>query len=404
MTQTRVQRIPPRPIRIQSPPTRSPRNHDNLLLVVPHKHGSTWLFPLFSDERMLAALGMSRALDIEPLSRGKAWSYDWPHDIRLSPGELAHTRTLAVGQFAYPGALSGDFRALFVHRDPRDVIVSHYFSLRFSHMPVANLNQIRERLRTMSFSQGLRHVIELNVQMKRYGIARAWQESADPRVLCVRYEDLILNPLPTFTRACEHLGAEISAGQLQEVLDQHSFGKGSGRKLGQVDLFAHQRSGLPGQWKTYFDRPAVEMMRRVVGELIEYLGYGSFEAQEEPAPLNDVTVTWTPELERTLRNINEALGLFPEDRVLLYGAGLDLRAVCASTMLYGRNNILGAIDDNADLHGTVIGGQCQVFPPEAVEALRPDVIVVNSTNYRRELYQKARALVRSLPFHVDVFY
>jgi hypothetical protein len=220
----------------------------------------------------------------------------------------------------------------------------------------------------------------------------------------VRYEDLILNPLPTFTRACEHLGAEISLGQLQEVLDQYSFGKGSGRKLGQVDLFAHQRSGLPGQWKTYFDRPAVEMMRRQAGDLIEHLGYEPFEAQEEPAPLNDVMVNWTPELEQTLRNVNEALRLFPEDRVLFYGAGLDLRAVCASTVLYGRDNVLGAIDDNADLHGTAIGGQCRVFPPEAVEALRPDVIVVNSTNYRRKLYQKALALVRSLPFHVDVFY
>ncbi|UCG33967.1 MAG: hypothetical protein JSU68_04880, partial [Phycisphaerales bacterium] len=119
---------------------------------------------------------------------------------------------------------------------------------------------------------------------------------------------------------------------------------------------------------------------------------------------NDAVVNWTPELEQSLRNINEALGLFPKDRVLFYGAGLDLRAVCASTMLYGRDNILGAIDDNAGLHGTVVGGQCRVFPPEALEALRPDVLVVNSTSYRRELYRKARALVRNLPFHVDVFY
>jgi hypothetical protein len=404
MTPTRIQRIPPRPRPAQGPAARSPRNHDNLLLVVPHKHGSTWLFPLFSDERVLAALGMSQVLDIEPLSRGKPWSYSWPDDIRLSPGELAHTRTLAVHQLEHPGAMSSDFRALFVHRDPRDVIVSHYFSLRFSHMPVAGLGRIRDRLRKMSFSRGLRHVIEMNVQMGRYETALAWQDSADPRVLCVRYEDLILNPLPTFTRACEHLGAEISVGQLQEVLDQYSFGKHTGRKLGQVDLFAHQRSGLPGQWKMYFDRPGVEMMRREAGELIEYLGYEPFEAQEEPAPLNDVVVSWTPELEQTLRNINEALRLFPEDRVLFYGAGLDLRAICASTVLYGRDNILGAMDDNADLHGAVIGGQCRVFPPEAVEAIHPDVIVVNSTNYRRELYQRARALVRSLPFHVDVFY
>ena len=380
------------------------RTHDNLVLVVPHKHGSTWLFPVFSDRRMLAALGMKGGRDIEPLSRGKAWSYDWPEDIKLTPGELAHTRTLAPDQLECPGAMSSDYRALFVHRDPRDVIVSHYFSLRFRHIPMANIERIRADLRRMSFSEGLRHVIRLNLQMQRYEIQRAWQACSDPRVLCVRYEDLILDPLPTFAGVCRHLGAEVPVGLLEEVLEEYGFGKRSGRKLGQVDLFAHQRSGMPGQWKLYLDGPAVDMMRREAGELIELLGYEPFESQERPAPLNDVVIDWSPELEQTIRTVSQALCLFPEDRILFYGAGLGLRAICASTMLYGRSNILGAIDDNPELHGTVVGGQCKVYSPQAVAALRPDVIVINSGNYRRELYQKARALVRGLPSHVDVFF
>lgn len=404
MTTAAPRRQPPKPQLGARPSAKVGRKYDNLVLVIPHKHGSTWLFKVFTDQRMLSALGMEAGRDIEPLSKGGPWSYDWPAEVRLAPGELAYTRLLAPEQLGRAEALASNHRTLYVHRDPRDVIISHYFSLRFSHGLRGNIDRIRDDLRGMSFSEGLRHVIGLNLKIRRYEMQRRWQNHPDPRILRVRYEDLILDPLPGLIRACRHFGADVAPELLQEVLEEYSFEKISGRKLGQVDVFAHQRSGLPGQWKLYLDPPAVELLRKEAGGLIEQLGYEPFERQEKVAPINDLLIDWTPELEQTLRHTSEALNLFGEDRILFYGAGLDLRAICACTMLYGRSNILGAIDDNPDLHGTAIGGQCEVHPPEALEGLRPDVIVINSSNYRQELYRKARALVKRLPFHVDVFY
>jgi hypothetical protein len=377
---------------------------DNVVLVVPHKHGSTGVFRVFSDPRVLADLGMKSAVDIEPLSKGKAWDYAWPTNTHLSPGELAYTRILAPDQLDRTDGLSANHRAVYVHRDPRDVIVSHYFSLRFSHGLRDGINRIRNDLRGMSFSQGIRHVIELNLQIRRYEMQRAWQERRDPRLLHVRYEDFVRDPAATFARVCRHCGADVPEERLKEVSEEYGFAEPSRRKPGEVNLFAHQRSGLPGQWKLYLDSLAVEMLRAEAGALIEQLGYEPFEAQESPAPINDLVIDWTDELEQTLRRMNEALTLFADDRVLFYGAGLDLLAICASTLLYGRSNVLGAIDDNPKLHGAVVGKQCRVYSPDEIESLRPDVIVINSTRCRKELYRQARARVKSLSFDVDVFY
>ena len=379
------------------------RTLDNLVLVVPHKHGSVWLIDVLTDERLLPALRMRRARDVEPRTSGP-WTYRWPEDTRLAQGELAYTRLLTPDQLDRADVISPHCRAVYVFRDPRDTVVSHYFSLRFSHGLMGKIAEIRDTLRGLSFSDGVLHTIGLQVQMKRYATQALWQACADPRVCRVRYEDLLLRPQDTFGQVCAHFGADVPDRLLDEVIKDHGFERTPGRKLGQVDIFAHKRHGLPGQWKQYLDSRAVETLRREAGRLIEQLGYEPFAAQQEPAPTNDVVVNWSSALEDVVRRINEALSLFPTERVLLYGAGLDLRAVCASTLLYGRSNVLGAIDDNPGLQGTVIGGHCRVFSPAEVEALRPEVIIINSTNHRKELYQRARKMAAGLPFRVDVFY
>jgi len=392
----------------RSATTSAPKSHarpfDNLVLVVPHKHGSTWLFRLFSDERMLSAMRMSRSRDAEPRNEPGPWTYRWPHGLALAPGELAYTRILTPDQINRDDVLSQNCRAVYVHRDPRDTVISHYFSLRFSHGLMGGIERIRNRLRELSFSDGMLHTIRLQVEMRRYETQRSWKLCADPRILNVRYEDLISDPLPTVSRVLAHFGCDMPKRSLNDVLEDFSFEATCGRKLGQVDLFAHNRSGLPGQWKQFLDRHALEMLQKEAGNLLEQLGYERDDPETNPAPVNDVVIAWTPELEQMLRRISKALTLFPRERILFYGAGLDLRAICASTLLYGRNNVGGAIDDDAALHGTLLGGHCPVYPPSEIEALRPDVIVVSSTTHRDALFQKARHLARTLPCRAEVFY
>jgi len=168
------------------------------------------------------------------------------------------------------------YKAFFVMRDPRDLIVSMYFSSRYSHTPVGNIPKVRELLNDMSQADGIRYTIRYLEDFGFYAALRSWVNSSksDDNVLLLRFEELIVNDnLEIFKRLFAHTDIRIPEETLYQLLQDYSFERLSGRRQGEEDKYAHYRKGSPGDWTTYFDSTIVAEFKEVTGNLVMHLGY-----------------------------------------------------------------------------------------------------------------------------------
>lgn len=172
-----------------------------------------------------------------------------------------------------------DWRAFWVMRDPRDMMVSRYFSHRNSH-PMLNSSLLKEReaLRSMSMHDGLMRMIrELGERQNALlGALSSWLNAkADKRIRLFRYEDLTgPNQVVHFQSLMNHCEIQLSGRERKILLRRSSFKRLSGgRKPGEADPASHYRSGLSGDWRAHFSPAHERVFREVSGDLLKRLGY-----------------------------------------------------------------------------------------------------------------------------------
>jgi hypothetical protein len=204
-----------------------------------------------------------------------------------------------------------EFRGVHLVRDPRDVLVSSYFSHRDSHPTRLwpELEAHRRDLRAVDQEQGL--LLEMDCRAQQFADLGAWQYD-DPRVLEWRMEALVADPAAHFRQLLDfwglatmeasgasaglrananrllaalerrgpvdrlprwHSGA-VGTAELETALAKHSFRrKSGGRRAGQADTGHHYRSGAQGDWRQHFSRRVTEAFKERFGDLLVQLGY-----------------------------------------------------------------------------------------------------------------------------------
>ena len=169
-----------------------------------------------------------------------------------------------------------DYRAFVVIRDPRDIVVSWYFSAALTHGVKHSemLQALRKDLGSMSFQDGLMLSIEqLNYL---FNSLRSWRQSeeTDPRIKIFKFEDLTqANRFVVFKELLQHCKISVSDTVLHDVLNQYSFEKLTKRRTGEEDLSSHLRKGMAGDWVNYFNRAVSHKFAEAAGDLPAMLGY-----------------------------------------------------------------------------------------------------------------------------------
>ncbi|MDI1463245.1 sulfotransferase domain-containing protein [Catellatospora sp. KI3] len=211
-------------------------------------------------------------------------------------------------------------RTVNVIRDPRDIVVSGYFSHRNTHAVQAlgvtwhELIEHRERLLKLDESAGMLEEIEFSGYFLDH--MDTW-DYRQPEVLELRMEEQIADPVAVWTRIFEHYGllvppgaiggwvraaalrwrlgavrAEPGRARVRRALagpaprrlprayvplatDYHTFTRlsYSDRRPGEVDEMNHYRKGVPGDWRNYFTERHRAAFRARYGDLAERLGY-----------------------------------------------------------------------------------------------------------------------------------
>ncbi|HVR79566.1 MAG TPA: sulfotransferase domain-containing protein [Acidimicrobiia bacterium] len=256
-------------VEVQSP-------SDNVFHCCLHKTASQWIRRIAKDSRVFKYSGlrdhhyqssMPGGHDPRPVNER---SFDEPFPMRtfVTPLYIDYRNYRSI-----PKPESA--RGFFVTRDPRDIVVSWYFSSLYSHRLMGDLSDVRGTLSDVDMPTGLSYSIRHLADFGVFDAQRSWTESgSDPTVVVVRFEDLIgERSLEVFADLFNHCRIAIPSTELPALLETHSFERLSGRNQGEADPQAHFRKGVAGDWKNHFDESVREEFHRVTGDLVEALGY-----------------------------------------------------------------------------------------------------------------------------------
>ena len=176
----------------------------------------------------------------------------------------------------------GDFVGSHLIRDPRDVIVSGYFyhlwtDEAWAHQPKQEYDgqSYQQFLNSTDQHAGISAEIDrFSKYVDEYSL-RKWNYR-DPRIIELRYEDLIADEAGIFERMFRHYGFhEKAIRRCVKAALQFSFEKVTARKPGEATEKQHLRSGKPGQWRDVLSREHCEAIRVQFGDLLVKTGYES---------------------------------------------------------------------------------------------------------------------------------
>jgi lipopolysaccharide transport system ATP-binding protein len=103
-------------------------------------------------------------------------------------------------------------------------------------------------------------------------IIRSWVDTSH---LHVTYEQLLDDEQASFERIMEYCGIDATKKRIGEAVRAVSFEQLAQRRRGVEDVNSHQRKGVAGDWRNYFDDDLKERFKDLYGDVLIAGGYES---------------------------------------------------------------------------------------------------------------------------------
>lgn len=170
-----------------------------------------------------------------------------------------------------------------VWRDGRDVLISQYFHWLFEN-DRGNKHLVEKCRSDLNFTDynnvesNLIPFMEYVYEQSRHP-RFTWSEFVDKWLDCkncvhVRYEDIRVQPVAELQRITNELtGVLLDESYAKRIVEEYSFEKLSGRKVGVVNTRSFLRKGIVGDWKNYFSHEARKQFDNYAGDSLIKLGY-----------------------------------------------------------------------------------------------------------------------------------
>jgi hypothetical protein len=249
----------------------------NIFHCCAHKTGSQWVRGILTDPVIFKYSGL-KGYNPEQTPDGgvderklkyKIFNQPFPADTIVTPFYMNFGNFSSVPK-------PENYKSFFVIRDPRDLAVSYYYSIKYSHPVMANVGEMRCTLDKLLVSEGLVVVMEDLEDYGTFEAMRSWALGArhDPRVLVVKYEDLTgATSFEVFRKLFSHCDIRIPERLLHDLLERHNFYRLKKSHPGGEKQISHYRKGKPGEWANYFNDGIETKFRGLTGDLTEMLGY-----------------------------------------------------------------------------------------------------------------------------------
>jgi hypothetical protein len=161
-------------------------------------------------------------------------------------------------------------RKLMVVRDPRDMLVSRYFSIRFSHA--------LEAKGTPQFVHVIRQVIaDAEMDLDRHCLFNSWIVNADfflhrdiiadPQTLILKYEDFVYDKRYLASAICSWFNLDIPQERLSAIIAPYESIPVTERPD------QHVRQAHPGDYRRKLKPETIAALNAVLAEFIATFGY-----------------------------------------------------------------------------------------------------------------------------------
>jgi hypothetical protein len=207
----------------------------------------------------------------------RAEKFDSLHS-EVTQADLAETDFLMLTDYSSAMVDLDRFsaRGLYVTRDPRDILVSLYFSHRFSHeLNHPEIERDRTALAGLAVPEGLDYLMRNSGFFARImREMRNWPQ-ARSGYFETTFERLTKQPQREFGRILSFLGLSVGERALSSILEQNSFPALQAdwaREFPGAPM-NHYRRGTAGDWRLHLVGECKERFRAQYGPLLIRLGF-----------------------------------------------------------------------------------------------------------------------------------
>lgn len=167
-----------------------------------------------------------------------------------------------------------DYKIFLVLRDPRDVVVSAYYSIYSHIMPLVEGKKEKETRVKRREKLGRQTVDEYVIYKLSSGssfLDRYYEYHRElmgkPNVLFLKYEDMVTGFEPWLDRLLEFLELNVSPQLLEEIRGSANF------KVSKEDIYKHKRQVTPGDHKRKLKPETINTLNKKTGEILKLYGY-----------------------------------------------------------------------------------------------------------------------------------
>lgn len=241
------------------------RKLDNLYLATVQKSGSQWMSAILNDARVKARTGLVRMPQRH---------YEYGEHVAKFPKGV-YVPGLYVSYQLFENFIEKPerYRVVYVYRDPRDLVISDYYSTLKTHEANPAVNRLRARLGAMSKEEGISYIMRY---YDKFSAMRSWVElgASDVNILFVKFEDITARPFEYFRRIFEHCEVQMDDETLRGILADYTK-----EKMRTSDLArrsdkseSHYRASSSSH-HTEFSAVHFKLFEDITGNLLDVLGY-----------------------------------------------------------------------------------------------------------------------------------
>lgn len=241
----------------------SKKRVENLYIATVQKTGSQWVKALLNDSEIRA---------LTKLKRFPQHRYEF-NEFKARFPRGTFVPGLYVSYDLYEEIHKPrNFKVCYVMRDPRDIIVSWYFSMRDTHGEMGKVKKYREDLKKLDLDAGLHYCIEA-FSMKLMAM-RTWANNQhDPNLIILKFEELTQNPAIELRRLLDFMNVEHHQCDIEKIVKNYSKETMRNKDiLKRNSEKSHYRSDNSG-YRKYFNNSHHIHFRNVTGDLLEKLNY-----------------------------------------------------------------------------------------------------------------------------------
>lgn len=240
-----------------------------------YKTGSQWIRRIFSDPRLYMWSGLK---PLNGASLGGGERNRIPVSERIKP-EGFPAKTAVLGMFiSYENFKEikkpDNHITFFIMRDPRELVISWYFSTRYTHVKNPSIMSLREKMEGMTDKEGIMFSIDYWKHTNHFNMLSEWNRAEQnyKKLKIFSFEDLTgANAYFHFKQIISYCGIKMPEKILKQVYESHSIQKISSAKNENKYSYSLKNSNM--KWPKYFDDNVQDYFLNAAPGLVEKLGY-----------------------------------------------------------------------------------------------------------------------------------